>query len=326
MSYGAFWMSWWFTATMDQAGMFFSENEYHSGQALLMFQWGCFTLGIFGITLHRSFNNRVRAVFATLALTYFMMALGQFAYPIKVMAGYMGFISGMTANFAAFTELTREVRRRCSMRHLRTWSGPPRAKLRVVRRVPPPTCAAPCRPPQVWGDQERPQWWHKTRAAHETIISRLPISKLVSFLEHKIPASELEPVMAAPAPTATAASVAVSASGVTATEGLHPAPLAAPPAPAAPKADPLEDGLSAEDSRDLLGADAVQSDGSTGAKPAANKKTRRAGNGPNYASPDLEAGEGDKEDGEGAAPAAAKKASCAALCRRSAIRDPLLWR
>lgn len=38
MSYGSFWIGWWYTGTMYKAGHFFSTSQYETGEALLLAQ------------------------------------------------------------------------------------------------------------------------------------------------------------------------------------------------------------------------------------------------------------------------------------------------
>jgi len=108
MSFGAFWVGWWYTGVMYKQGHFFGASEYQTGEALLLAQWGLFTLALFVLTLHRRFPLKLKVVFGSLAATFFLLAGGQFSDGCKRAAGYIGFACGMSANFAAFTEVMAE--------------------------------------------------------------------------------------------------------------------------------------------------------------------------------------------------------------------------
>ncbi len=77
--------------------------------ACYLLLWGVFTLFMFISTLKQSVANRV--VFGTLALLFFLLALGDFTevHTITTIAGIVGIICGASALYNSFGQVLNEV-------------------------------------------------------------------------------------------------------------------------------------------------------------------------------------------------------------------------
>jgi uncharacterized protein len=105
-SYGFFWLSLAFTLIFPQLRVAEAETGTSMGYYLLM--WGMFTLFMFFGTLK---SNRVlQFVFASLAVLFFMLSIGDFTgiAAIKTAAGYEGIICGLSAFYLAMAEVINE--------------------------------------------------------------------------------------------------------------------------------------------------------------------------------------------------------------------------
>ncbi|WP_313526071.1 acetate uptake transporter [Anaerotignum sp.] len=105
-AYGAFWWSlvgiWVLPAVVPQGGVQ-GADEISMGFYLLL--WGIFTLGMFIGTFKH--NVATRVVFGTLALLFFLLALGDFtgSHFIKTIAGYEGIFCGASAIYSALGQI-----------------------------------------------------------------------------------------------------------------------------------------------------------------------------------------------------------------------------
>ena len=106
-SYGAFWLA--FVALNILPEMGYGEAPGSVSMAAFLFMWGLFTLFMFIATLR--INRALQVVFGTLALLFFLLAIGNFTGStlILTIAGYEGIICGFTAIYAAMAQVINEV-------------------------------------------------------------------------------------------------------------------------------------------------------------------------------------------------------------------------
>lgn len=106
-SYGAFWLALVALNILPEMG--FGEAAGSLSMAAFLFMWGLFTLFMFIATLRIS--RALQVVFGTLALLFFLLAIGNFASStlILTIAGYEGIICGFTAIYAAMAQVINEV-------------------------------------------------------------------------------------------------------------------------------------------------------------------------------------------------------------------------
>jgi succinate-acetate transporter protein len=106
-SYGLFWLSLVGLLVMPEIG-WGSANETGAMVAYL-FMWGLFTAVMFVGTLR--LNRALQFVFASLALLFFLLALGDAtgSAVITHLAGYEGIICGLSAIYAALAQVLNEV-------------------------------------------------------------------------------------------------------------------------------------------------------------------------------------------------------------------------
>lgn len=106
-SYGFFWLSLVGLIVMPKMGL----GEAASGKAMAayLFMWGLFTLAMFIGTL--KISKALQFVFGTLALLFFLLALGDFtgAEMITKIAGYEGIVCGFSAIYTAVAQVLNEV-------------------------------------------------------------------------------------------------------------------------------------------------------------------------------------------------------------------------
>lgn len=109
-SYGAFWCAFFLmkyliktTATLGAAAY---SGHFQVGETLIMVLWGVFTSAFFVPTLRK--NSCLMFVFGSLALTFFLLAGGQWSKPCLQAAGYFGFVCGCSAIYTAFAEIWQE--------------------------------------------------------------------------------------------------------------------------------------------------------------------------------------------------------------------------
>src|ERR1700761_4770496 len=92
-SYGLFW--WWFALLQWTigAGWLKAPPAVAGGTVLLM--WGIFTLLMWIVSFRLS--KAVWSIFLLLTVTFFLLALGDFGYPLAKLGGYFGLITGLDA-------------------------------------------------------------------------------------------------------------------------------------------------------------------------------------------------------------------------------------
>ncbi len=105
-SYGAFWLA--FVALNILPEMGYGEPAGAISMGSFLFMWGLFTLLMFIATLRIS--RALQAVFATLALLFFLLSIGNFTGSalILTIAGYEGILCGFTAIYAAMAQVINE--------------------------------------------------------------------------------------------------------------------------------------------------------------------------------------------------------------------------
>jgi succinate-acetate transporter protein len=103
-SYGCFWMGFFLTEYLDN---YLTPNAPFAagatGATLWFVLWGVFTFGLFIPTLRK--NLCLMTVFSTLFITFFLLAGGVHNADCQKAAGYVGFICGCSAMYAAFALL-----------------------------------------------------------------------------------------------------------------------------------------------------------------------------------------------------------------------------
>ena len=107
ISYGFFWISLVTLLVMPTLGL--GNAPESSALGAYLFLWGVFTSGMFIGTLR--LNRALQFVFGSLALLFFLLALGDFtgSAVIKVIAGYEGIICGLSAIYTSMALLLNEV-------------------------------------------------------------------------------------------------------------------------------------------------------------------------------------------------------------------------
>ena len=106
-SYGLFWLSLVALIVMPKMGLVAAPGKLSMVAYLIL--WGIFTAGLFIGTL--KLNRALQFVFASLALLFFLLAIGDFtdSSTIKYIAGYEGIICGLSAIYAALAQVLNEV-------------------------------------------------------------------------------------------------------------------------------------------------------------------------------------------------------------------------
>lgn len=106
-SYGLFWLSLVFLLVAPKVG--WADATEPSAMAAYLFMWGLFTLVMFFGTLR--LNCALQVVFASLALLFFLLALGDATGSAAVtrLAGYEGIFCGFSAIYAALAQVLNEV-------------------------------------------------------------------------------------------------------------------------------------------------------------------------------------------------------------------------
>lgn len=102
-SYGFFWISLIFI--LIAPGMGLAETPSAAAMGSYLVVWGIFTVIMFFATLR--LNRVIQLVFASLALLFFLLALGEFTgiALIKTIAGFEGIICGLLAIYLDMAEL-----------------------------------------------------------------------------------------------------------------------------------------------------------------------------------------------------------------------------
>nr|WP_319377082.1 acetate uptake transporter [uncultured Methanoregula sp.] len=106
-SYGLFWMTLVALLILPKLGL--ADATSATGMAAYLFMWGLFTAIMFIGTLKA--NRALQFVFATLAILFFLLALGDFTGngTITVIAGYEGIICGFSAIYAGLAQVLNEM-------------------------------------------------------------------------------------------------------------------------------------------------------------------------------------------------------------------------
>ncbi|MGH3471002.1 MAG: acetate uptake transporter [Nocardioidaceae bacterium] len=107
-SYGGFWISFWWLAEHDLAGL---GPDGHKVVGVYLLAWGIFTL--YMTVAATRVNSAVLAVFVLLTITYFLLAIGWFetsALPPSngwiYLGGYIGILTAIAAWYASFAGVT----------------------------------------------------------------------------------------------------------------------------------------------------------------------------------------------------------------------------
>ncbi len=106
-SYGLFWLSLVWLVLSPKVGLGDATEE--STKAAYLFMWGLFTAVMFVGTLR--LNRALQVVFATLAVLFFLLALGDYTgnAAITHLAGYEGIFCGFSAIYTALAQVLNEV-------------------------------------------------------------------------------------------------------------------------------------------------------------------------------------------------------------------------
>ena len=78
-----------------------------SAMAAYLFMWGLFTFWMFLSSL--KLNRALQFIFLSLAILFWLLALGEFNPLIHTIAGYEGIICGLSAIYTAMAEVMNEV-------------------------------------------------------------------------------------------------------------------------------------------------------------------------------------------------------------------------
>lgn len=105
-SYGLFWLSLVFLLILPSlVPGFKAPGDIAMG--VYLFMWGLFTFWMFLSTLNK--NRALQFVFISLAILFWLLALGHFVDPIfTTIGGYEGIICGLSAIYLAMAEVMNE--------------------------------------------------------------------------------------------------------------------------------------------------------------------------------------------------------------------------
>ncbi|MCJ7498595.1 MAG: acetate uptake transporter [candidate division Zixibacteria bacterium] len=105
--YGIFWLS--LVALLVMPKIEWADVNENSAMSAYLFIWGLFTAVMFIGTLKQ--NRALQFVFGSLALLFFLLALGDFTSSaiIKQIAGYEGIICGFSATYTALAQVINEI-------------------------------------------------------------------------------------------------------------------------------------------------------------------------------------------------------------------------
>lgn len=105
-SYGLFWLS--LVALIMIPSMGLGEKTSPVAMAAYLAMWGLFTAVMFIGTLR--FNRAIQVVFATLAILFFLLALGDLTgiSAITQLAGWEGILCGFSAIYTALAQVVNE--------------------------------------------------------------------------------------------------------------------------------------------------------------------------------------------------------------------------
>jgi len=106
-SYGLFWLSFVWLVVSPKVNL--GETNESSAIAAYLFIWGLFTAVMFIGTLR--LNVALQVVFATLAILFFLLALGDYTGNASItrIAGYEGIFCGFSAIYTALAQVLNEV-------------------------------------------------------------------------------------------------------------------------------------------------------------------------------------------------------------------------
>ncbi len=106
-AYGFFWLSLVAVWVMPSLGVAEKASSFSMGFYLLL--WGLFTLGLFLGTFKMTRVHQI--IFGSLALLFFLLAAGDFTgiSLIKVIAGFVGIICGLSAFYGCIAQVLNEV-------------------------------------------------------------------------------------------------------------------------------------------------------------------------------------------------------------------------
>ena len=112
-SYGLFWLS--LVALIMIPSMGLGEKTSPTAMAAYLAMWGLFTAVMFIGTLR--FNRAMQVVFATLAILFFLLALGELTgnSAITQIAGWVGILCGFSAIYTALAQVVNETYGKGSM-------------------------------------------------------------------------------------------------------------------------------------------------------------------------------------------------------------------
>jgi len=106
-SYGFFWLSLAGIVMLPKAGL--GEAPVPAAMAAYLATWGVFTTVMFIATLR--LNQALQAVFLTLAVLFFLLAIGDITgnVVVKTVAGFVGLLCGGLAVYAGLAQVLNEV-------------------------------------------------------------------------------------------------------------------------------------------------------------------------------------------------------------------------
>jgi succinate-acetate transporter protein len=105
-SYGLFWLSLVFLLMLPSLVPSF-EDPGDTAMGSYLFMWGLFTFWMFLSTLNK--NRALQFVFISLAILFWLLALGHFVDPIfTTIGGYEGIVCGFSAIYLAMAEVMNE--------------------------------------------------------------------------------------------------------------------------------------------------------------------------------------------------------------------------
>jgi uncharacterized protein len=105
LSYGLFWLS--LVALIIAPKLKLADAPGPISMAAYLSMWGIFTLYMFFGTL--KINRALQAVFGTLTLLFFLLAVGTFVPIVHTIAGFEGILCGFLAIYTAMAQVLNEV-------------------------------------------------------------------------------------------------------------------------------------------------------------------------------------------------------------------------
>jgi succinate-acetate transporter protein len=106
-SYGLFWLTLVWLVVSPRVNL--GDTTESTAMAAYLFLWGLFTAVMFVGTLR--LNRALQVVFATLAVLFFLLALGDYTGNASIthLAGYEGILCGFSAIYTALAQVLNEV-------------------------------------------------------------------------------------------------------------------------------------------------------------------------------------------------------------------------